>query len=817
MLALLPNLLSHSSESINTVLHIGAGAGSELDTYQQLACEKIVAIEPDAALFKKLSTKARRFSNVETSQTWIGEKSTKAEAQIFANPRFNSLLSAGTLLEYFANLSQPKITEVNTLSLSDFFSTKLTLDRRKQNILVIEVQGFEVRLLQACEASLLQQFSLIIVRTSAEMLYQDGANAEQLSTCLNEKSFDLMLSDTSDLPYVEHCYRLDQSQITLTNNQKEHGKQQQQNLEKINHLSEQLAKQTQVLTGIQAHEIELQQSLAGKNEKLTSLSVQLAQENEKVGALQSGFEQAETEKSALQAQCGELSTLKAELENQLSQKTKGLTEQAQKQQEAKQQSEALKIQNDKLSADSTQQQTKNEQLLAQVTALQTKHNELAESQKNKDGQIAELTKERDHQSQVQQETKQRAEALKAQNDKLSADSTQQQTKNEQLLAQVTALRTKQDELANGHKNKDGQIAELTKERNQQSQGLKETKQQADALKTQNDNLSAQSTEQQTENEQLLTQVTALQTKHNELAESQKNKDGQIAELTKERDQQSQVQQETKQRAEALKIQNDKLSADSTQQQTKNEQLLAQVTALRTKQDELVDSHKNKDAQIAELTKERNQQSQVQQETKQRAEALKAQNDKLSADSTQQQTKNEQLLAQVAALRTKQDELVNGHKNKDAQIITVTEQRDKESHWHQENKNWAESLNKQCEEQKVYSAERQKSADLALRLQAKAQLDLDNLREKYQVKHNSEQQLVDLVSELRAKLQQAAEYYYELQEEHPELSEATPNRLGPSQIEDYGSHNVAGSTKKIQTKGKKTKISKRAKTVTRGKL
>ncbi|MFQ3191622.1 MAG: FkbM family methyltransferase [Paraglaciecola sp.] len=677
MLALLPNLLSHSSESINTVLHIGAGAGSELDTYQQLACEKIVAIEPDAALFKKLSTKARRFSNVETSQTWIGEKSTKAEAQIFANPRFNSLLSAGTLLEYFANLSQPKITEVNTLSLSDFFSTKLTLDRRKQNILVIEVQGFEVRLLQACEASLLQQFSLIIVRTSAEMLYQDGANAEQLSTCLNEKSFDLMLSDTSDLPYVEHCYRLDQSQITLTNNQKEHGKQQQQNLEKINHLSEQLAKQTQVLTGIQAHEIELQQSLAGKNEKLTSLSVQLAQENEKVGALQSGFEQAETEKSALQAQCGELSTLKAELENQLSQKTKGLTEQAQKQQE--------------------------------------------------------------------------------------------------------------------------------------------TKQQADALKTQNDNLSAQSTEQQTENEQLLTQVTALQTKHNELAESQKNKDGQIAELTKERDQQSQVQQETKQRAEALKIQNDKLSADSTQQQTKNEQLLAQVTALRTKQDELVDSHKNKDAQIAELTKERNQQSQVQQETKQRAEALKAQNDKLSADSTQQQTKNEQLLAQVAALRTKQDELVNGHKNKDAQIITVTEQRDKESHWHQENKNWAESLNKQCEEQKVYSAERQKSADLALRLQAKAQLDLDNLREKYQVKHNSEQQLVDLVSELRAKLQQAAEYYYELQEEHPELSEATPNRLGPSQIEDYGSHNVAGSTKKIQTKGKKTKISKRAKTVTRGKL
>ena len=695
MLALLPHLLSHSNEPIATVVHIGAGVGSELETYQNLACEKIVAIEPDAALFKKLSTKARRFSNVETSQTWIGEKSTKAEAQIFANPRFNSLLSAGTLLEYFANLSQPKITEVNTLSLSDFFSTKLTLDRRKQNILVIEVQGFEVRLLQACEAKLLQQFSLIIVRTSAEMLYKDGANAKQLTTFLNEKLFDLMLSDTSHLPYVEHYYRLDHSQITLTDNQKENAKQQQLSLEQINHLSEQLVQQTQVLTGIQGHEKELQQSLVSKNEKLTSLSAQLAQENEKVGALQSAFEQAETGKSALQAQCGELTTIKTELENQLSHKAKELTEQAQKQQ-------AIKLQ---------------------------------------------------------------AEVFKTQIEKLTTDRAQQHTHNEQLTAQVTALQTKQNELVKGHKNKDKKIAELTEQRDAQAQGLKETKQRAEALKTQNDKLNAESMEQENKNKQLLAQVTALQTKHNELAESQKNKDGQLAELTKERDQQAQGLQETKQRAEALKTQNDKLSAQSTEQQTK--------------QNELAESQKNKDAQIAELTK---QQAQVQQENKLRGEVFKTQIDKLNSERVQQQTENEQLAAQVSSLQAKHNELVDSHKHKDAQILIVTTQRDKETHWHQENKKWAEGLQKQLHD-KSNSFEHLQSqynvtSSLSSKMLLKVQLDLDNLRSKYQLKVDSERQLLALVKQLREKLEMAANYYFRLQKDYPELVEKdVPDSVG----------------------------------------
>jgi myosin heavy subunit len=162
-------------------------------------------------------------------------------------------------------------------------------------------------------------------------------------------------------------------------------------------------------------------------------------------------------------------------------------------------------------------------------------------------------------------------------------------------------------LAESQKNKDTQIAELTKQRDQQTQGQQETKQRAEALKGQN--------------EKLLAQVAALQTKHNELAETQKNKDAKIAELSAQRDQQAKDYQETKQQAESLKAQNEKLSADRAQKLTENEQLAAQVTALQNKQNELLENQKNKDARIAELTKQRNDQTTLVQEKLQQTEAL----------------------------------------------------------------------------------------------------------------------------------------------------------------------------------------------------
>ena len=141
------------------------------------------------------------------------------------------------------------------------------------------------------------------------------------------------------------------------------------------------------------------------------------------------------------------------------------------------------------------------------------------------------------------------------------------------------------------------------------------------------------------------------------------------------------------------------------------------------------------------------------------------------------------------LNGKCDEITTQKSELEQQLNNLSKEAADQKHWHHENKKWAESLKTQCQELKVYSAERQKNADLALKLQTKAQVDLENLRERYQHKHNNEQKLVALISELRAKLQQAAEYYYELHEKHPELHEVTQSQVEPSNIEEYQTANA----------------------------
>lgn len=54
---------------------------------------------------------------------------------------------------------------------------------------------------------------------------------------------------------------------------------------------------------------------------------------------------------------------------------------------------------------------------------------------------------------------------------------------------------------------------------------------------------------------------------------------------------------------------------------------------------------------------------------------------------------------AAQLQSKQKKLADALSHKDDQIATITKQRDEQAHWHQENKSWAEALQKQADIEK----------------------------------------------------------------------------------------------------------------------
>ncbi|TKB01494.1 hypothetical protein E5672_16935 [Alteromonas portus] len=127
---------------------------------------------------------------------------------------------------------------------------------------------------------------------------------------------------------------------------------------------------------------------------------------------------------------------------------------------------------------------------------------------------------------------------------------------------------------------------------------------------------------------------------------------------------------------------------------------------------------------------------------------------------------------------------------------LLEERNQEHHWHNEHKKWAESLNREKEElvksnekltnrlsesqseKEMLAAEIEKikqresklttSVEVNAKLILKMQLDSDDLRTKYAQKTQSEKELRQLIGELHSKLQQAANFYHQLENKHPEI-------------------------------------------------
>jgi FkbM family methyltransferase len=598
--------------------------------------KKIIMFEPDKALYATASANYANKSNVEVHNATLSDKTGEAECFVFTPNRFSSLLRPKQLLKIYRKNSNENVISINVSTVQSVCEQQKILPSAG-NILLLGVNCPSTILSDAVQTDHLSYFDVIIVRQPKQGLYESEQQQDTLSTVLQENKFIVLQELSHDPMYSQFVYRRDHQG------------------EKINALQAKV-------TAAESQNAEVAKQLAEAESRSSQFKSSATELNTNYSKLKAQCEVLTANAETLEIKGTELATQNTQLDTALTQ---------------------IKAQNDKLSGDSAQKLTQNEQLAAQISALQAKHNELAETQKNKDTQIAELTAQRDQQAKGHQETKQQAELLKAQNEKLSADRAQKLTASEQLTAQITALQSKHNELVETQKNKDTQIAELTAQRDQQAKGHQETKQQAELLKAQNEKLSADKAQKLTANEQLAAQITALQSKHNELAETQKNKDAKIAELIQQYDQKTKGHQETSQQAESLKAQNEKLIADKVQKLKDNEQMAVQVTALQNKQNELVDGHKTKDAQIAKLTAQFDQQAKGQQETKQQAESLKAQIEKLSADKAQKLTDNETMSVQVTALQNKQNELVDGHKNKDAQIAELTVQRDQQTEGHQE--------------------------------------------------------------------------------------------------------------------------------------
>jgi hypothetical protein len=265
---------------------------------------------------------------------------------------------------------------------------------------------------------------------------------------------------------------------------------------------------------------------------------------------------------------------------------------------------------------------------------------------------------------------------------------------------------------------------------------------------------------------------AQQTK---LQEQLTAKDTVIAAANSERDlaiaQQTKLQEQLTAKDTVIAAANSERDLAIAQQTKPQEQV-------KIKEDALAAAYSERDLAIA-------QQLKLQEQLKAKDIALVAANSELELALTQQNKLEEQLAvkeAELAAITSKLD-LALSHQKQQldtnnhletqlsktiADLSRTTKERDDQAHWNQKHKDWAESLKREIETLKKEYAEGERAQSLALKLQAKAQGDLDNLRTQYQQKIDNEHKLIELIKELQIKLQAAANYYHQLQAQHPEF-------------------------------------------------
>jgi chromosome segregation ATPase len=213
MLTFLPHLLGHTDKTLGTLLHIGAGVGSELSVYDALHIKTVVAVEADNVLFKKLQTKAKRYQNVQVIQGWVAGSDQQCNVYEISNPRFNSLLAPDALYSYFSNLKTISTNSVKPLAIGDVICQHVDANPAHLNILVLEAQGYEAALLKSCAIQELYKLDWLVIRSSEKPLYKTAANSSQLIELTSSLGYEFILQDETHTPFVEYYFRLNRDRL----------------------------------------------------------------------------------------------------------------------------------------------------------------------------------------------------------------------------------------------------------------------------------------------------------------------------------------------------------------------------------------------------------------------------------------------------------------------------------------------------------------------------------------------------------------------------------------------------------------------------
>ncbi len=181
----------------DSVLHIGANIGQELSLYNIIRPKRVIWIEPDKAAFRKLKRRGRfyrKFENIYI-QSCISDKTGVTTSYYeFSESGANSIFKpTDSFLESRKTRYVTKVSSITTKNIEDALMDKDIKILGQNNLLVIDVQGNEMFVINGFNQETLKKFRVIMCEFSQNQ-YENSISPTQLKSRLEYFGYTQILA-----------------------------------------------------------------------------------------------------------------------------------------------------------------------------------------------------------------------------------------------------------------------------------------------------------------------------------------------------------------------------------------------------------------------------------------------------------------------------------------------------------------------------------------------------------------------------------------------------------------------------------------------
>ncbi len=190
----------------DTVIDVGTNIGKVLLNFSQIVGDsgKVIGFEPDGFNFKKCEKNIalNAVNNVQLFQLGLGNEATQVQMVIkdAHNRGMNRITAKST-----GDSATGNVVQITTL---DSLSNQLAFTKLK--LIKIDVEGFEMKVLQGALATLQKFHPLLFIELDDDNLVQQGATASELIEFLLKLKYTIQRADNGETltstSHFSHCH-----------------------------------------------------------------------------------------------------------------------------------------------------------------------------------------------------------------------------------------------------------------------------------------------------------------------------------------------------------------------------------------------------------------------------------------------------------------------------------------------------------------------------------------------------------------------------------------------------------------------------------